>query len=199
MRWPVFFVFAAVCIVLEVSVRNSLALRSLGNIAPSFAAVLVVYVALFASRRSALWAAWIMGLLVDLMTDLPHGSHGVFQAGPLIGPHALGYTFGAFILLQIRPMLFRTSAITIALMTVVSMVAAGVVVVFVYVVHGWYPGEQLHWSQLGPVGEMVRRLGVAVYSGLVALVLARGLVWTMPIWAFRASARRHAVWAITSR
>ena len=51
MRWPVFFVFAAVCVVLEVSVRNSLALRSLGNIAPSFAAVLVVYVALFASRR----------------------------------------------------------------------------------------------------------------------------------------------------
>jgi hypothetical protein len=70
-------------------------------------------------------------------------------------------------------------------MTVLCVVASSIVVVFLYTVHSAYPGEDLYWSDMRPRAELIRRLGIAIYSGLIALPLGRLLVWTYPVWAFK--------------
>lgn len=191
MRWPVFLVFAFVFIIIEMSLRELFVLRSVGHITPSFMIVLMVYVAMFAPRVTALWAAWLMGLLVDLTHPLEQGAE---QVGPLIGAHALGYVFACFLVLQFRALLFRRRALTLALMTMMAFAAASLVVVFVYAIHGWYPNDELVWAERRPSVELTRRLGIAVYSGVLALVLSRVLGWTLPTWGFRAGSQRQAVW-----
>jgi len=185
-RWIAFCLFAFVSLVLDVSAGNILVLA---DVRPSFVAVLAVFIALFAPRLSALWACWILGLLVDLNTWMMHGPD---RAGPLLGAYALGFAFGAILLLQLRPMLFRRRALTLAVMTFLFVAAAGLIVVAIYAAHGWYPREELHWAQLGTGRELLRRLGIAAYSALLALLLARALVWSLPLWAFRAPSQRAA-------
>jgi hypothetical protein len=79
-------------------------------------------------------------------------------------------------------------------MTTLFLVAAHLVIVSIYAVHTWYPNELLHWAQLRPAWELLRRLGDALFSGLVALLLGPALIWTMPLWAFRAGPQQRAAW-----
>ena len=81
--------------------------------------------------RLALAFLVLLGLLVDLASPLMHGRD---QVGPLLGPHALGYVFGCYMILQLRAMLFRRRAVTFAVMTAMAMIAAGLVVVFLLAV-----------------------------------------------------------------
>jgi rod shape-determining protein MreD len=185
----VFAVFAFLAIIFEISLRGVFLLPSLGNVSPSFVFVLVVFVALFAPRTAAIWAAWVLGLLVDLCTDLPHGDG---RAGPLIGPHALGFAFGAYLVLQIRPMLFRRRSLTIAVVTTLAFITASLLIVSVYTIQTWYPSshQQLVWSDMRPAGELLRRIGIAIYTGLLAWPLAPILLWTLPLWGFRPAGQR---------
>jgi len=188
MRWTIFSVAAFTFLVLELSLSNVLVVRSLGNIAPSFVAVLAVYVSLFAPRMSALWACWLLGLLVDLSIYSPHGAE---RPGPIIGPNALGYVGACFMLLYVRSMLFRSRVLTIAVMTVLFVAASSLITMALYAVQSWYPGGAFAWAQNGWGGELMRRLGVALYSGVLALLLGRLLLWTTPVWYFRMSLPRH--------
>ncbi|MBT8485346.1 MAG: rod shape-determining protein MreD [Phycisphaerales bacterium] len=182
MRWFVFAVVAFALVVVELSVRNVFVLRSLGNIAPSFVFILVVFVSLFAPRSTTLWAAWALGMAIDLTTPIPQGGERV---GPLIGAHALGFPFASFMVLQIRAMLFRRRALTLAVITPAAYIAATVVIIAVYAMHAWYPGEHLAWSERSLPAELSRRVGIGVYTGLLALVMNPLLVWTMPMWGFK--------------
>ncbi len=188
MRWSVFAFFAFVFLTAEASLQGVLVLRSVGNIMPSFIAALVVYLCLFAPRTQSLWACWMLGLLIDLMTEVPREG-GVL--GPILGPHALGYVFGGMIVLQFRSALFRRRPMTLAVMTVVFTIAASLVVVSIFAVHSWYPGESLYWAERRPLGELVRRIGGAFYSGAVALMLGTVLMWTHPAWGFQTNQYRR--------
>ena len=66
MRWSVFAIAAFVVVVAQLSLRDTLILHSAGEIRPDFIACLAVFIALFAERSAALWACWILGLLMDL-------------------------------------------------------------------------------------------------------------------------------------
>ncbi len=180
----VFAVVAFAFLVLEMSVSNVLVVRSLGNIAPSFVAVLAVFVSLFAPRLTALWACWTLGLLLDLSIYLPHGTD---RPGPIIGPYALGYVGGCMIVLYVRSMLFRNRTPTVAVMTIVFVAASSLVAMLFYFVQDFYPGGGLD----RPPGELTRRLGIAVYSGALALLIGRPLIWTAPVWAFRSALTRR--------
>ena len=146
MRWAMFAVAAFTFLVLEMSLSNVLVVRSLGNIAPSFVAVLAVFLSLFAPRMTALWACWILGLLVDLSVYIPHGTD---RPGPIIGPHALGYAGACMLVLYVRSMLFRGRALTVAVMTVVFVVAASVIAMALYGVQNWYPDAHLDCYRIG--------------------------------------------------
>lgn len=196
MRWIVFGIVAFVAVVLETSMRHMFALRFVGSVAPSFVAIVAVYVALFSPRETGLWAMWILGLLVDLVSPLRQGDFG---AGPLLGPHALGYVFAGYLLIQVRGMLFRRQVLTVAVMSVLFVIVASVVVVFLYAVHGVvYPkivdGQSLSWADHGPLGEFFRRAGDGVYTGLLAVPLGALLVWSLPLWGFRLPGYRHGTW-----
>lgn len=184
MRAATFIVFAFVAIVLETSVRRMFEFESLGNVSPSFVACLVVFISLFASRRAALWGVWTLGLLVDLTSGFVQT--GLNELVYVPGPYALGYPFAALLVLQIRPMVFRRRLITIAVFTAMAIIAASLVAIAFYVLRNFYPeADAVRYPiEDGAMRELGRRLGVAVYSALLALPLGWLLRGTIPLWGF---------------
>lgn len=181
MRWFTFVIFAFIALVAETSLQGALVIRSFGNLAPSFVAVLAAFVCLFAVRRHALWACWGLGLVVDLLTRIVDTQSGLTA---LVGPHALGYTIAGAVVLQLRPALFRRRPLTIAIVTVLFVAVSSLVSAILLGVHGWYPGEALVASEASGLLEVLRQSGIAVYSGVLALLLGTVLVWTLPLWGF---------------
>jgi rod shape-determining protein MreD len=182
MRWPVFAIFAFTAVVVQLSLRNVLTLRELWGITPDVTACLVVFVALFAHRSAALWGAWMIGLLLDLAPQsVATGYH-------ILGVNALGYTAGAFAILQMRTMVFRRRALTMGFLTVLCVIAASLVTVMLLAIRSWYPGELPY----GPLSDFGRRLLIGVYSGLVAIPLGWLLGMTLPLWGFQSSSPRRS-------
>jgi rod shape-determining protein MreD len=191
MRWTLFIILAVVAVFLELSLRTTLELRLLGGVTPSIAPILLTFIALFAPREAALWCAWGLGLLMDLYTPLPHGAE---TAAPLIGPMTLGFVFAAFVVVHVRAMLFRRRMVTVVVMAAVFVAAAQIVAVFIYAVHSWYPGAELAWADRSFGLELVRRLAGAAYTGLLGLLVAPVLLWTLPAWRFDTPGQRPVSW-----
>lgn len=191
MRWPVFAFFAFVCVVAQLSLRNVLTLESLGFVTPDIVACLAVFVALFAHRTSALWACWGLGLAMDLAPQLTR------DGGHVIGPNALGYVFGGYMVLQLRTMVFRRRAVTLGFLTFVFVLAASVVAVALLTVRGWYAADNPMTS--GALEEFMRRSGIALYSGIIAIPLGWLLGGTIRLWGFQSGmSRRTGSWAAMS-
>jgi rod shape-determining protein MreD len=185
MRWPVFAIFAFVALVLEVSVRNALRLDSMMGISPSFVACVAVLITLFANRLSALWACWILGVLMDL---LPRDDDGV----TIVGPAALGFVFAGYVVSLLRTMVFRRKALTLGAMTFIFLLAAGIVVVFITMIRSLYPGAPV--TSLGAVQLMVHHALNALYGGVVAIPLGWLLLVTLPLWGFPSMPPRRSGW-----
>lgn len=182
MRWSVFLVFAYIALALETGIRSRLGPPSMGGISPSFVALLVVFISLFAPRLTALWAVWLLGLLMDLSAPFPMASAGsVF----LIGPYALGYVFGCVLILQLRALVFRKRLLTFALLTFVCLLAASLVAVGLLALRSWYPqGEATVYFESTALRELLHRLGIAAYSAILAIPLGWMLVKSLPLWNF---------------
>lgn len=180
MRWPVFALAGFLLLALDAGLRHVL---RFGDAMPSLLPILVVFVAFFAPRSSALWAAWAAGLATDLL--LADFAHGPDQAGPILGPNALGYVFGAFVIVVVRPMLLRRRAVTLAVATVVFGVAAALTAIFIVALHGWYDPLPPRWADAGPLAETWRRFREAAMTGVLALLVGPILAWTWPAWGFR--------------
>jgi rod shape-determining protein MreD len=185
MRWPVFLVFAFIALALEISLRNALRLDSLGDISPSFVACIAVLVAMFAHRPSALWACWGLGVFMDLLDRNDVGT-------AVIGPYALGYTFGAFIVTLLRTMVFRRKALTMGAMTFIFLLASGIVVVFITTIRAWYPDATP--SDIGAMRSLVSKALESLYGGLAAIPLGWLLLMSMPLWGFPSTPPRRSGW-----
>ncbi|MDG2054421.1 MAG: hypothetical protein P8J86_06915 [Phycisphaerales bacterium] len=186
MRWWVFFIALVVSIALDLAFVQVMRIDSLGALVPCITIALVVFVALFAPVSAALWAAWVAGLLLDL--SLPQISGGQVTYF-LIGPHALGFVAGAAVVLQMRTAVFRYRALTIGVLSLVAMMAAGIVVVAVHAVRLWLPWTDISPGQAGLGLQLVNFLGVSVYSGLVAIPIGWLLKCSWQWWGFTGSAR----------
>jgi cell shape-determining protein MreD len=181
MRWPVFLVFAFVALALDTSFVSILTLERMDSIAPYILVPLAVYVCLFASRLSALSACLLLGVLMDL-TIPPPGERVVH----VIGPYGLGMLFGGYLILQMRTMVFRQRAITIGVLSAAATVAMAIVMITIYMIRSWY-GEGVTYPTSGSAGwQMLRHLGIAIYTGLVAIPLGWILLATFPLWGFQA-------------
>jgi UDP-N-acetylglucosamine diphosphorylase/glucosamine-1-phosphate N-acetyltransferase len=178
MRWVVLAIFGVSAVAFETSdmVTRVFMLHELGRLYPSPTGVLVVFVALFAPRLTALWAAWGLGLLLDLA--IPR------EQGLLVGPQALGLVFGTYFVLQVRNMVFRQRALTVAVLTLLCLVAAGLVDVGVLTIRSWFATTGSPSDHFRPLWALGQRGGIAVYSALLALPLGWLLVRTLPIWGF---------------
>ncbi len=184
MRWPVFLVAAFIVLALQFSLRSVLELQSIGAITPDFVACLAAFVSMFAPRTSALWACWMLGLMLDL--GPPPGQTNWH----LVGPHALGYAFGGCLVVQMRVMVFRRRALTAGFVTFLFLLASGVVEVSLLTVRSWYLADTPLY--LGPLGELWTRIKIAVYSGLVGVPFGWLLHMTIPMWNFVGGASRRA-------
>lgn len=188
MRWIVFVVLAALALAFDEGIGGVLALGDTWHIQPSLCGVLAVFVALSAPRPNAVWACWILGLLLDLSNPMTTAGGRVVH---LVGPYALGFAAGGQLILLGRTMVFRRRALTIGVMTFVLLLVVHAVAVMIFVIRSWYPGDPVFWTESSLGSVLVERFLMAVYSGIFAIPAGWLLVATMPLWGFQTITYRN--------
>lgn len=190
MRWGMFIVALFVTLTLELSMKPLFYFPTVNNLAPSFVIVLLVFVSLLTPRLTLMWAALLMGLLIDLATpeSMPGGAI-VY----LIGPHAIGFVAAAYGIVQMRAVVFRQRLVTIVALTFVAFLAVAIVRILIMGVRGWF-GEELVWGGGSALGELWHAALVAVYSSVIALPFGWMLLQTVPLWGFATSHQRVTAW-----
>jgi len=188
-RWIVFAVAALIGVVFDTGLSEILRIEKLGHVRPSLCAVVAVFVALSAPRTAALWACLVLGFLLDLAHPITVAENRVVY---LVGPHALGYLVGGWLVVSGRAMVFRRRPLTIGVMTVLCLLAAQLVAVGLYVLRSrpWYPGGPIFWTETSAWADLGVRLLAVVYSGLLAIPVGWLLVQTIGLWGFPASPHR---------
>jgi cell shape-determining protein MreD len=188
-RWGVFAIFALLVLSIDEGLSDLLRIESLWYIRPNFCGVLAVFVALSAPRTVALWGCFVIGLLLDLSIEhTAGGNRGVY----LVGPYALGMLSGGWMVVRGRTMVFRRRALTIGVMTLLFLLVAQVVILVLLVLRSrsWYPGGPILWTDTSLGVELLRRILIAVYTGLAAMPAGWLLVRTLPLWGFQTSVHR---------
>jgi cell shape-determining protein MreD len=191
-RWTVFLIAACLFVAMDNSLLKSLRIGEAPNSAvwPAAAGCLAVFVCLFAPRAAALWACWMLGLLIDLTGPIPALSGGTLR---ILGPAALGFTVAALLVLRFRAAMFRRRILTVGVLTCGFLIVAGLVQMTIGAVQSWYPGGVQYWGS-GPAStELFRRMLGALYSGLLGVPIAWLLFKTMPLWSFQ-SIQRGRPW-----
>lgn len=185
MKWSIFIIAAFLALAIDRSFMGAL---ELGGVQPWTTAAVAVYVALLAPKMTALWACWLLGLMVDLGSPMADGSVH------LVGPHALGYAFGGYLVLLLRSMVFRRRVLTIALMSTLHLLAAALIVVIILVARSWFEATAGAWPIDSAMRELWRRMLTALYSGVIALPVGWALIRTFPLWGFTGLGHRTAAW-----
>ncbi len=188
MRAFIVIIATILALAFDSSFAGILTLRSVGSITPLSMPCLVVFIALFAPETMALLIALMLGVLVDLSPG-----HGELAGGAhLIGPHALGYFLSALFVLKIRNIVFRRRVFTIAALTVGVVLTTGATEALVFLVRGILP-----WTPSvsgGDFGDLVKLLGTAIYSGILAVPLGWCFLSTIGLWKFHSPTGRRSTW-----
>lgn len=184
MRWPVFVIVSYLALVLETGLKGMI---HVGGATPSLLLILLVYVGISAPPLTVLWSGAALGLLYDLSAAVPA------TGAPLhvVGPGVLGFMVAGYATLQIRALVFRNSAITVAtavffagilahLVIAALLTARGLAIVPGQAIEGWRAADQL-------VGRFLSLL----YTTIGALPLGRALLWSDPWWGFTAHVGRR--------
>lgn len=173
-----FAVAAYLLLAVQISLADVMSITTrFGPISPRFVLLLAVFVALAAPPMVVMWASAILGMLIDLTTTwaLPGGG-----ALTLIGPYTLGYIAGAYVLLQVRSMLFRQHPLTVGSMMLVGGAAVQIIVVAVFTIRAWYE-PVAGWSA---TSELVARSLTLLYSAAIGTLLAIPLCQLTPLFGF---------------
>jgi len=185
-NWLAFALVAWVCFGLELGLKGGLRIGP--SVAPSFVMSYAVFLALLAPHRTALWTSLILGVFCDLTARI--GLAGLDRSVTLVGPHALGYLLAGQLVVTMRAMMIRKNPLTMAVLAVLASAVAGIVVVALYTFRELVLGDPL---AIQPTGEILQRLGSAVYTGLLALVMSLVLTPLAPAFGLQpAQGRRFA-------
>ncbi len=174
MNWLVFMLLALAALILNEGLAP---LWSLGQVTPMLPLILLAYVALLAPPRAVLWAALVLGVLVDLM-------QGPVAGVLVLGPTALAYFVGGLIILQYRGMVFRDSAVSLAVTTLVAGVMVQLIVVALYSLRAatFLGGDTLEaWSA---TAELWIRFQMVLYTAVLAWPVGMVLYRLTPIFGF---------------
>lgn len=152
------------CFSLELGLRKALAVGSSG-IAPSFVFILCVLISLSAPASVAMWTCLLLGLITDL--TWPHEIAGGVSTATIVGPYAIGYLVACQFVLSIRGNMFKRNPLTLGFLCCFGMAIAQIVVVALYTFRSRYTPE-IAWD---PTSQLLARLGVALYTGLVGIVV----------------------------
>jgi len=187
MRWVTFAITAYLLLALETGLRTLWSVPWAWDASPSLLLILLVYLGLWAPPWKVAWAAVILGLLGDLY---PRAVAGAQPDIAVLGPTALGFAVGAYVLLQLRTMVFRDSLVTMAVMTFVTGLCAHLLTVAMFVLRGlhlpWISGFLADsplpgWSTSQEL--LLRFLGL-LYTTILAVPVGWLLLKTHKFWAF---------------
>lgn len=185
MNLGVFIAALFVCVALDSSLMPVI---SIAGVSPSITATLVVFVALFAPRSTALWAGLAAGLLLDLTT--PAAAAGD-RSLVVPGPFAIGFVFGTQLVLLLRSMVFRRNPIAVGLLTTPFLIAVSLVWMAIWLLRSFDPDSILPWAEGRAGTEFLSRLGWALQSGVVGIPTGWLLLFSWPIWRFDQSSLRR--------
>jgi len=185
MRWWVFLIMAIVAVGLDTGLVGVFTLRGVGHATPSVAACLVAFIALQARPRGALWAAFVIGLMLDLSP----GSAGAAGSVPILGPRTLGCIAAVYMILLLRPVMFRRRVVTVAVIAGIAAACIGLGSASVETIRWWAP-----WTHaLAPPpagGRLVTIAASAGYTVLLGIPIAAMLLGTNRWWRFAAAPGR---------
>jgi len=187
MSWWAYAIAAYLVMATQTSLASALAFETgFGVAQPQFALIFAVFIAIAAPANTALIACGVLGLLVDATTtrtvmEFDASGAVVRELGlTLIGPHTLGYLAGGYVVLHLRPMLFRQHPMTLGAMTLASGMAVHLIVVALLSVRMWY--EPI--KGFGAMSELTVRGVSLLYSAVLAVPLALALGALAPRFAF---------------
>lgn len=164
MNWLVFSVGLWVVMGLELGLRDALALGPTGG-APSFAMIYLVFIALSAPRRTAIWAGLTIGLVLDLTRAMP-AADGVTIVKSL-GPMGLGGALAAYTATTVRASLYHRNPIAAPIVVGLATFLAYLVAIAVFTARTWY--DPL--VEISATREVGRALLTAGFTMVVAFVL----------------------------
>ncbi len=179
MNWFVFILISWVCFGLELALMPVLDAGSRG-VHPSMIVPLLVFVAMNAPRKPTMWAAMMLGVVLDLLSPMPAVDGGTIT---IIGPHALGFLLGAHFVLAVRGMLIRRNPLTMIVMSILVMLVAQVVVVAIFTARD-LGANPLIWDA---GDELRKRLFSSLYTGVSALLLSFVFFALGPVFGFNST------------
>jgi rod shape-determining protein MreD len=187
-RWGIFILALFIALVLDAGFLNVLEIR---GVTPAIVPVLTVFVAMGAPRRTALWACFVIGAVVDLSSRMTLAETGApFH---VIGPNAFGFVAGCHLLLPLRTMVFRRNPLTMGVMTLLFMFIASLVAVAILLVRQWI-GADFYWLGGTALSELSARGITSLYSSVIAIPVGWLLAISTPLWGFHPSVQRSARW-----
>jgi rod shape-determining protein MreD len=171
MRWISFALFAYAFVLVQATLGQILVFDRLGvgPVGPDLVAILAVFLALHVRNRiDALLGAWALGALIDLT-----------MGGGVVGPMAVGYVLGVWLVFALRESIFRERALPQMFLAMV----------FCFLAHGlWVTAQTLLCETsigLYGYGAMLQQVFLsAVYTALLMplghflLHFSRGLLLT---------------------
>lgn len=181
------FVFALTTWVLfglELGLKDTLRLGP-HAVAPSFVLPLAVFIATYAPAITARWACLLLGLLMDLTSqiDIQGG-----EAVTAIGPYALGYLLACQFVLAVRGMMIRKNPLTLVVLTILAGVIMQILVVAILSAREIY--DPIVWSA---GSQLVTRLLSSLYTGVTAFICSLILIPMMGLFAFHQPFGRRTV------
>jgi rod shape-determining protein MreD len=183
-NWLAFLVALLAAAALDGGFTAALAL---GPFRPALVPAILAFVALHGPRRTALWAAFAAGILVDLLQPSIGAAGAPFH---VIGPNALGGAFGVTAVLLLRSMVFRRNPLTLGFMTVVVSIGITLVTAAIFAIRRFWSDELPPWGAEPVQPWILRQLVADLVSGLWAIPLAWPLNASLERWDFFSAAHR---------
>ncbi len=171
MRWGFFLLLLIVAVVLDASFTQVFAI---GRVHPSVTPALVVFVAMYANRSTAMWAALVAGLLVDLTTPALFDGTRPYH---LIGPTILGFVFGTAIAIPLRTMVVRKNPLAFGFLVAFFALGAMVLITAISSARGWYAGTVPPW--MSEEGRVLSWMWLGSLDALATGCLAVLLAWPL--------------------
>lgn len=185
MNWLTFALVTWVFFGMELGLKGGLRIGP--EVAPSFVMGYAVFIGLLAQPRTALWAFFILGLLMDLTAKV--GLVGIDRSVTLVGPYTLGYMLAGQLVLTMRGLMIRRNPFTMSFLAMMASMVANVVVVALY----WLRELMGDPLAIHATKELAQRFGASLYTALLALVLALVLIPMAPAFGLQSpTARRFA-------
>jgi len=179
MNWFVFAFVSWITFGLELALQPTLDAGSRG-VHPSMVIPLMVFAALYAPRKQALWSAIVLGVLMDLVSPMSRIDGGI---AIIVGPHALGFLLACHFILAIRGSLIRRNPLTLVMISVAASFIAQILVIAIFTARdlGTNP---LIWDASD---QLVERSFSSLYTAISALALSIVFFALAPAFGFHSS------------